>query len=45
MKGTCPDCNADSALTEMAPGVFTLVVRHDDTCPRYNAAIRNDRRR
>jgi hypothetical protein len=33
----CPDCSADTRLTEEAPGVYVLTVEHDDTCPTYRA--------
>lgn len=29
----CPDCNSETELVELAPGVFHLEVRHDATCP------------
>lgn len=31
----CPDCDADQALTEVAPLVWALTIVHDDTCPLY----------
>lgn len=33
----CPDCAAHKTLTEQAPGVFALVVAHDDTCPWWRS--------
>ncbi|HET6877726.1 MAG TPA: hypothetical protein VFH38_09380 [Jatrophihabitans sp.] len=29
----CPDCSADSRLTEHTPGIYLLEVAHDPTCP------------
>lgn len=29
----CPDCNSDTELSELVPGVFRLAVLHDETCP------------
>jgi len=29
----CPDCDSDAELTELTPAVFSLEVRHDETCP------------
>lgn len=34
----CPDCDSDSVLSELAPGVFGLDIHHDPTCP-YLAEI------
>ncbi len=31
----CPDCHADTRLTEQASGVFELLVAHDPTCPNH----------
>lgn len=31
----CPDCDADTALIEQAPGVYTVRVAHDPSCPTY----------
>lgn len=33
----CPDCNADTRLVQIAPGVLVLEVAHDDTCPQLAA--------
>jgi hypothetical protein len=35
--GGCDDCHADQTVEQRAPGVYLLVVRHDDTCPAYQA--------
>ena len=33
---TCPDCNSATAEPELIrPGVWSLKVSHDDTCPYY----------
>lgn len=37
----CPDCNADVAVVEVAPGYFRGTVTHDETCPWF-AALRRD---
>lgn len=29
----CPDCNSDARLEEIHPGVWALIIRHDETCP------------
>jgi hypothetical protein len=29
----CPDCNADTELIEHETNVFTLKIKHDNTCP------------
>jgi hypothetical protein len=34
--GGCGDCDAEQELTDMGDGVFVLVVRHAETCPRLN---------
>ena len=35
---SCPDCNSDiGELVQEAPGVYSITVRHDSTCPRYRA--------
>ncbi|CAA0136103.1 Uncharacterised protein [Mycolicibacterium vanbaalenii] len=39
----CPDCNADVAVAEVAPGYFRGVVNHDDSCP-WCAALKRDLR-
>lgn len=33
----CPDCQSENELEELAPCVFQLNVRHDETCPWYRA--------
>lgn len=33
----CPDCDADTQLVQLAPGVAELTVAHDPTCPRLRA--------
>ncbi|WP_344819388.1 hypothetical protein [Microbacterium soli] len=30
---SCPDCNSETRLIEIAPNVYTAAVLHDDTCP------------
>ncbi len=36
----CPDCQASTALTHDAGGIWHLIVSHDDTCPSYRKAVR-----
>ncbi len=36
----CPDCSSTSDLVEQAPGVFVLVVAHDETCPTLRRMAR-----
>lgn len=31
----CPDCNVDTGLVEVSPGVLVIQVYHDDTCPTF----------
>lgn len=31
--GGCDDCDAFQTTTLLAPGVWTITVHHDDTCP------------
>lgn len=31
----CPDCDADTEMHQLSPGIAELLVRHDDTCPAY----------
>jgi len=38
----CPDCNADTELVEVSPGVAVLEVRHNDTCPTYRSMQGDD---
>lgn len=33
----CPDCAATTSLVEAVPGVYSLTVAHDATCPAYQA--------
>lgn len=33
----CDDCLATTELEEISPKVFSLVIRHDGTCPTYQA--------
>lgn len=42
MPGGCDDCNAIQQLTASAPGVYSLRVFHDTTCPTL-AAKQNQR--
>ena len=37
LDNACPDCDADTMLTEQSPRVFVLEIRHDTTCPTYCA--------
>ena len=37
----CGDCDADVTIDEAEPDVFTVVVRHDDSCPWYRAFVRS----
>lgn len=39
----CPDCNADTRLEHLAPGVHRLKVMHDETCPTYAAMTKGRR--
>lgn len=43
-RGDCPDCDAHSRLIEHTPGIYTLEIHHDDTCPAWRAAHRTPRR-
>lgn len=31
----CPDCDADTEMHQLSPGIAELLVRHDATCPAY----------
>lgn len=31
----CPDCIAETRLEQHGPGLYRLVVAHDDTCPTF----------
>jgi rubrerythrin len=31
----CPDCDAETTLTEVREGVSVMTISHDDTCPAY----------
>ncbi|MFF1702581.1 hypothetical protein [Streptomyces sp. NPDC058252] len=33
--GGCDDCTAEQGLAEVQPGIWTLNVRHDATCPTW----------
>ncbi len=33
----CDDCTAYQTVEQHAPGVYVLLVHHDDTCPDYRA--------
>jgi hypothetical protein len=35
--GGCPDCDAEQRLEEVAPNAWSLVIGHDDDCPRWRA--------
>jgi hypothetical protein len=35
LPGGCDDCAAYRTLEQHAPGVYVLLVHHDDTCPDY----------
>jgi hypothetical protein len=35
--GGCTYCDATQKMTEVAPGVWRLVVAHDDNCPSLRA--------
>ncbi len=37
----CPDCAADVTIDEAEPDVFTVRVRHDDSCSWYGAFVRS----
>ncbi len=30
---SCPDCDSRTELAELAPRVYSLEVRHDESCP------------
>lgn len=36
----CPDCDADTRMVMMSPGVYKLEVLHDPTCPWLRARER-----
>lgn len=31
----CPDCNADTSLSQDGHGIWHLDIAHDDTCPTF----------
>lgn len=33
--GGCDDCAAEQGLAEVQPGIWSLNVRHDETCPTW----------
>ncbi len=37
LPGGCDDCHAYQTVEQQAPGVYVLLVHHDDTCPDYRA--------
>ena len=37
----CGDCDADVTIDEAEPDLFTVVVRHDDSCPWYRTFVRS----
>ena len=37
----CEDCIARKELTEIRPGLFTLEIKHDPTCPFFRALENN----
>jgi hypothetical protein len=37
LPGGCPDCDAYQEMTELQPGVWSLIVFHDDDCPQWRA--------
>jgi hypothetical protein len=37
----CPDCDADVDGFEAEPGVYSVAVMHDDTCPWFAAFQRS----
>ncbi|MCH9732268.1 MAG: hypothetical protein K0U84_21805 [Actinomycetia bacterium] len=39
----CPDCDADVTLIELAPGVYSGTVAHDETCPWLDALQQRSR--
>ena len=39
LPGGCEDCSAYQTMTEVTPGVWSLTVHHDDTCPFYRAHV------
>ena len=38
---SCVDCDSDVTIVEDEPDVFTVRVRHDDSCPWYRAFVRS----
>lgn len=39
----CPDCNSEIDVQIVAPGIYRLTIRHDDTCPNYRAMKKENR--
>jgi hypothetical protein len=37
LPGGCDDCTAFQTIEQQAPGVYVLLVHHDNTCPAYRA--------
>jgi hypothetical protein len=33
--GGCPDCNAEQHLRQEEPGMWSIGIHHDDTCPTW----------
>jgi hypothetical protein len=33
--GGCDNCEAEQGLAEIRPGIWSIEIRHDDTCPTY----------
>jgi hypothetical protein len=36
--GGCDMCSADQVLEQVSPGVHSLTIRHDDSCPVLRAS-------
>lgn len=34
----CADCDSESSLTEIEPGIYKITIAHDETCPWLKAA-------
>ena len=37
--GGCSKCDAVQEMTEVAPGIWSLWIAHDDACPFYRAVV------
>lgn len=39
--GGCDDCLAEQTIEQRSPGVYLLLVHHDNTCPSYQRMVTN----